>query len=145
MFRLVLTIVLLLVASAAGAADFPTGVLKGISFKVERGTAVVTDRDLHLFEASATITSIGASRYEIVISARMQSRPTTPLKEDRRRDVFTVVWEGDWSGRLINAAPQFAGDESGFSVDGNKLIIRSWVARNQMWETHTYLISSEQK
>ena len=68
----------------------------------------------------------------------MQVTRDSPIKSDSRYDEFTVKWDGQHAGSLINSDRKFAGDKTTFVIDGNRLVVKSWIERHQAFETHTY-------
>ena len=123
------------------AADFPTGTLKGVGFMVEKGGMHVTEKDLHFYSSSATIVKRSDGKYEFTIVAHLQKSPSTPQKTDTRVDVFNVVWDSASSGKLLNTNAAYQADRSTFTITSTELVIKSWISRNQLWETHRYLLS----
>ena len=122
------------------AAEFPTGVLKGTGFQVEKGGQIMTDKNLHVYNSSATVVKRKDGSYEFTIVAQLQKSPATPLASDRRVDIFEVIWESATTGRLVNRDPTYRDDRTTFAIESGKLSLKSWIARNQLWETHTYSI-----
>lgn len=139
--RYAIFIIGLVFTSQITAADFPTGRLKGIGFVVEKGSMKITDKDLHAYSSSATIVKRSDSSYEFTIVAQLQELPSTPQKTDKRVDIFTVVWESPNSGRLINTDLAYKSDKTSFTISDNELVLKSWIARNQHWETHIYALA----
>lgn len=131
-------IVVLVFTSQVFAAEFPTGTLKGVGFAVEKDGMQFTEKDLHVYSSSATIVKKSEEAYEFTIVAHMQKAPATPQKTDRRVDVFSVAWDSPSSGRLLNKSPIYQADQSTFTITDTELIIKSWISRNQLWETHRY-------
>ena len=54
-----------------------------------------------------------------------------PRKSDTRVDVFTVIWDTQNSGRLINTNAAFRNDDSKLVIENGALTIKSWVAPHQ--------------
>ena len=76
--------------------------------------------------------------YEYRIVAHLQRSPTTPPKTDERVDVFDVTWESPSSGTMANRDATFKNDKTTFTIRNKELVVKSWIARNQLWETHVY-------
>lgn len=123
------------------SAEFPTGTLKGTGFVVEKNAMRMTEKDLYGYNSSATIVKRADSSYEFTISAHLQRSPTTPQKIDKRVDVFDVTWESSNSGTLVNKNATYKSDKTTFTIRNQELVVRSWIARNQLWETHTYSLA----
>ena len=136
--RLSILVAALVFTSQGFAADFPTGTLKGVGFMVEKGAMQITEKDLHSYSSSATIVKRSDGTYEFTVVARLQKSPSTPQKTDTRVDVFNVVWDSASAGRLLNTNAAYHADRSTFTVTGTELVIKSWISRNQLWETHRY-------
>lgn len=140
-YKFLLFAALLFLSPQLLATEFPTGVLEGIGFVVEKGNQKFTEKDLYGYNSSATVIKQLDDRYQFTIVANMQRTPSTPVKIDKRVDTYHVKWESSTSGRLINSKSEFKDDKSSFTISDGKLVIRSWIARNQLWETHTYSLS----
>ena len=138
--RYVIILVTLFFATASFAGDFPTGFLKGVSLLVEKGPVKITEKDLHVYESSATVVKRSQDVYEITINARLQKTANSRLKQDQRRDTYKVVWISKNSGNLINTDETYKADRSTFTVTDTHFVVKSWVSRNQLWETQTYLL-----
>ena len=128
-------------ASATNAAEFPTGTLKGTGFKVEKENMQVTDKDLYAYNSSVTIVKRSDGDYEFTILAHLQKSPSTPEQTDKRADVFNVVWETSNSGKLLNRDVAYQNDKTTFTISNSELVLKSWIARNQLWETHFYSLA----
>jgi hypothetical protein len=122
------------------AAEFPSGILKGTGFQVEKGSQVMTEKNLHVYNSSATVVKRKDGSYEFTIEAQLQKSPATPLMSDRRVDVFDVIWESATTGKLVNRNLTYRDDRTTFVIEPGKLLVKSWIARNQFWETHIYSI-----
>ena len=120
------------------SAEFPTGTLKGTGFIVEKDTMRMTEKDLFGYSSSATIVKRADGSYEFTISSHLQRSPTTPQKTDKRLDVFDVKWESPNSGTLVNRNATYKGDKTTFTIQNKQLVVKSWIVRNQLWETHFY-------
>jgi hypothetical protein len=123
------------------SAEFPTGTLKGTGFIVEKGTMKMTEKDLYGYSSSVTITKRADGGHEFKINANFQRSPTTPPKTDTRVDIFDVKWESSSSGTLVNRNASYKEDRTTFTLRGKELVVKSWVARNQLWETHVYSLA----
>ena len=123
------------------SAEFPTGTLKGTGFIVEKDTMRMTENDLYVYNSSATIVKRADGSYEFTISAHLQRSPTTPQKTDKRVDVFDVKWESPNSGTLANRNATYKGDKTTFTIRNQELVVKSWVARYQLWETQIYSLA----
>jgi len=125
-------------ASLSCAADFPIGSFKGVGFIVEKGSKKMTQENLSKFESNLTITKLDNSKVAFKVSVKMQRHPSTPIKTDNRYDVYTVKWDNENTGSLLNSNKQYSDDTSSFKINGNKLTIKSWISRHQLFETHVY-------
>ncbi len=119
-------------------AEFPTGNYKGIGFLVEKGSMKITEADMSIHESQLTITKKGESKVAFKVSVKMQRYPNTPIKNDSRYDVYSVKWDSKNSGSLVNNNKKYSGDKSTFVLEGRKLTVKSWISRNQLFETHVY-------
>jgi hypothetical protein len=128
----------LLICFPALAADFPSGRLVGIGFKIERGSMLITNKDLYVWDAYAVFENLSDSRVRITINSKMQKAKHTPLKNDKRVDTFEIEWDSENTGKLFNEALAYKGDKSTFKIEDGKLTIKSWIARNKLSETHIY-------
>jgi hypothetical protein len=131
----------LILSGQVHAAELPTGHFKATSFVVEKGTLKMTDKDLHAWTAAVTIRKRGDGGYDFTLSAKMQRSESTPMKTDRRYDVFDVKWESANSGTLMNRNSEYSGDTTTFTISKSELVIKSWIARNRLWETHIYSLA----
>jgi hypothetical protein len=138
--RSTLVLSALLLSITAHATEFPTGQLKGVGLKVERGNMVITHNDLYKYESKAIVESLKNDRIRMTIEATMQKAKGTRIKNDRRVDTFKVKWDSDSSGKLINEANAYKGDKTTFALEGDKLTITSWIARHQSTETQIYKV-----
>jgi len=136
--RYIVSIIVLVLTSQVWAADFPTGSLKGVGFILEKDKLRITEKDLHVFSLSVTIVKLSDGSYEFTTAATMQKSPSTPLKTDRRVDIYKVVWETPVAGKLINNNVAYREDKTNFTIANKELVLKSWIERNQLWETHTY-------
>ena len=123
------------------ASEFPTGSLRGAGFVVEKGNQKITEKDLYAYSSSAEVVKQQDERYKITIVAHMQRTPTTPAKNDKRVDVYQVIWESPTTGRLLNSNGALKDDESSFVITNGQLVIKSWIARNQLWEAQVYSLA----
>ena len=123
------------------SAEFPTGTLKGTGFIVERGAMRMTEKDLYGYSSSVTIVKRADGSYEFRTVAYLQRSPTTPQKTDKRIDVFNVKWEFPTSGTLVNRNGTYKDDQTTFTIRDRELVVKSWIARNQLWETHIYSLA----
>lgn len=139
--RYAILIMTLAFTSQILAADFPTGTLKGAGFVAEKDNVKITDKDMHAYSSSATIVKRSDGSYEFTIIAHLQKLPSTPQKTDKRVDVFNIVWESSNSGQLINKDVAYKNDKTKFTIRNNELVLKSWIARNQLWETHIYSLT----
>lgn len=137
-FRSFLFATTLLIAPQLLASEFPTGSLQGAGFVVEKGDQKITEKNLYAYNSSANVLKQSDGRYEITINAHMQRTPTTPAKDDKRVDVYQVIWESPTTGKLLNSDDALKDDEASFLITNGQLIIKSWIARNQLWETQVY-------
>ena len=119
-------------------AEFPIGDYKGIGFIVEKGSMKMTEADMSKHESQLTVTKKGESKVAFKISVRMQRYLNTPIQSDSRYDVYSIKWDGENSGLLVNNNKKYSGDKSTFVIDGRKLIVKSWISRHQLFETHIY-------
>ena len=120
------------------ASEFPTGTLRQTSFIVEKGNIIITKNDVYYSDGSVNITKESGDTYQFTTTASFQRSAAMPRKSDTRVDVFTVIWDTQKSGRLINANAEFRNDDSKFIIENGTLTIKSWVARNELWETQVY-------
>ena len=141
--RCVVLILGLLYSSQALASEFPVGSFRGTGFLLEKGSLKITDNDMHVYKSSAKIVKRSVGRYEITISARIQTSPTTRLISDKRADVFDLVWNSPNSGKLINLSAMYKDDRATFTITENVLAIKTWVSRHKAWETHTFSLRNE--
>ena len=125
----------------AQSAEFPTGTLKGTGFIVEKDTMRMTEKDLYGYSSSVTIVKRADGSYEFRINAHLQRSATTPQKTDKRVDVFDVKWESPNSGTLMNRNATYKDDKTTFTIRDRELVVKSWIARNQLWETHIYSLA----
>ena len=88
--RSTLVLSALLLSITAHATEFPTGQLKGVGLKVERGNMVITHNDLYKYESKAIVESLKNDRIRMTIEATMQKAKGTRIKNDRRVDTFKV-------------------------------------------------------
>ena len=139
-FRLTILVATLAFTSQGFAAEFPTGTLKGVGFMVEKGAMQVTEKDLHVYSSSVTIVKRSDGTYQFKVVAHLQKSPSTPQKTDTRVDVYNIVWDSANTGRLLNTNAAYHADRSTFTITGTELVIKSWISRNQLWETHRYLL-----
>lgn len=128
----------ILLPTISFSAEFPTGNFKGIGFIVEKGSTRITEADMSKHESHLTVTDKGDSKVTFKISVKMQRYPNTRIRSDSRYDVYSIKWDTENSGQLINNNKQYSGDKSTFVIDGRKLIVKSWISRNQLFETHIY-------
>jgi hypothetical protein len=136
----ILILALLVFPWLVSAEDFPVGTFKGIGFSIEKKSFRMTEKDLYKHEASVTIEFLGDNKYSFLIQGKVQKSPSSPAKEDARKDQFIVQWESEYSGKLINIDSKYSGDKSTFEISGDNLTIKSWVSRSQVWETHVYAL-----
>ena len=120
------------------ANEFLYGNFKGKTFKVVKGKKAFTNKNLYSFKSHLTTKKIGKNKVEMKIKATLQMRKDTPVKTQIRRDKFKIKWDDSKSGSLINESSKHKNDKSKFKIDGNILIIRSWIDRNKMYETQVY-------
>lgn len=139
--RFFLFIVVLAIAPQILAADFPTGYLKGIGFVVENGNTKLTNKDLYAYSSSATVVKQADGSYQFTIVAHLQRKPATSQKTDKRVDLYKVIWESPTSGKLVNTNLAYSNDKTNFSISKGELVMRSWIARNQLWETQFYSLA----
>ena len=125
------------------SADFPTGNYIGIGFVLEKGSMKINEADLNKYESKLLVIKQGKSKVSFTISATIQQYKNSPIKTDNRYDVFIIKWDSETSGSLINNNKTYSSDKSTFIIDGNKLTIKSWIARNQLYETHKYIKSEK--
>ena len=137
-YRFLLFIATGVFSAQLSAAEFPIGTLKGVGFVVEKGSQKLTEKDLHAYSSSVTVVKQQDGRYQFTVVAILQRSPAAPPKNDKRVDVYRVLWESPSAGKLINSNSEFKDDKSSFTVGGGQLVIKSWIARNQLWETHFY-------
>ena len=130
-------------SSQTMAAEFPIGTFSGIGFSVEKGSLKMTHDDLYKYESSIIITKIKENVINTVITATLQKSKNSRVKRDSRNDMFKVKWLSDNKGTLINQGKKYSRDKSEFKISDDKLIIKSWIARNQLWETHVYSLGNK--
>ena len=135
-------VALMFFAASAIASELPTGTLDGLGFLVEKGAQRMTERDLHAYSSTVTIRKVGDNAFEFTIVANLQRSPTTPLKVDRRVDIYSVTWDSPTSGKMSNRNPAFQDDKSTFTISDTELVIKSWISRNQLWETQRYRLGN---
>ncbi len=129
---------MLFVSAPIIAAEFPMGTFSGIGFVVEKGSLKMTHNDLYKYKSSITITKVKENIINTVVTATLQKSKHSRTKHDSRNDRFKVQWLSDKKGTLINKDNMYSGDKSEFLISDGKLTIKSWIARNQLWETHIY-------
>ena len=139
-----LTLALCLIRSLTLAEEFPYGTFEGVGFLVEKGDIKLSHKDMHQYKASIRIEKRGKDEIDYTISVTLQKSPDTPVKKDARKDTFLVQWTSQHGGNLINRNDSYKKDRSAFSIENGKLTVKSWIDRNQLWETHTFLISKPQ-
>ena len=137
-------LVLCSISSLMFGAEFPHGTFEGVGFLVEKGDLKMTHKDLHKYKASIKVEKGQKDEVVCTISATLQKGPNTPVKNDSRTDRFLVQWTSQQGGNLVNRDSSYKNDRSTFAIEDGKLIIKSWIDRNQIWETHTYLIPKRQ-
>jgi len=136
---LCLTIAVLLgSAGVSWGAEFPTGTLKGISFSVEKGSMKFTEKGLYQWYSFAEVKKRPNGEISIRMDVTLQRSPATQVRNDKRFDTYKVIWESENKGHLINTKSYYKRDKSHFSIVGNRITIKSWIHRNQYWETQTY-------
>ena len=138
LIRNIIFIYLMSFSLCSFGAEFPAGNYKGIGFIVEKGSMKITEADMSIHESQLTVTKMGESKVAFKISVKMQRYPNTPIQSDNRYDVYNIKWDGKNSGLLINNNKKYSGDKTTFDVDGRKLTVKSWISRNQLFETHIY-------
>jgi uncharacterized surface protein with fasciclin (FAS1) repeats len=139
-FRKFLYIASLLTSMSISAAEFPTGMLRGVGFIVEKGDQKITEQNLHSYESSVTVMKLSDGRYQFGVVADLQKTTDSPKKRDSRLDVYQIIWDSPTTGKLVNADEKFKEDRSNFYISNKQLVIKSWIARNLLWETHIYSI-----
>ncbi len=127
-----------LFSTVSFGAEFPTGNYKGIGFIVEKGSMKITEADMSIHESLLTATKKGELKVAFKVSVKMQRHPNTPIKSDSRYDVYSIKWDSENSGSLVNNNKKYSGDKSTFVIDGRKLTVKSWISRHQLFETHIY-------
>lgn len=140
-FRSLFFVATLFLAPQLFASEFPTGNLQGAGFIVEKGNQKITEKNLYAYSSSAEVVKQPDGRYKITIIAHMQRTPETPAKNDKRVDVYQVIWESPTAGKLLNSDGALKDDESSFVIINGQLVIKSWIARNQLWETQVYSLA----
>ena len=136
--RFLLFITTLIIAPQLFAAEFPTGILKGAGFVVEKGNQKITEKDLSAYSSSATVLKLSDGRYQLTIVANLQKTSSIAAKVDKRVDIYRIICESPTTGVLLNSNNEFKDDKSSFTISNDQLIIKSWVARSQLWETQYY-------
>jgi len=131
--------VLLGSAGVSWSAEFPTGTLRGISFSVEKGSRTFSEKDLYKFHSVAEVTKRPNGEISITMDVTLQRSPKTQARKDKRFDTYQIIWKSEHNGQLINTKSKYGRDISNFSIVGNRLTIKSWIHRNQLWETQTYV------
>lgn len=129
---------MLSVTTSRNSAEFPIGKIEGIGMEVKRGSRIITHEDLSIYAHSGVIESVGQDKIKVTILARMQLKPGMPIKDDERVDTYKIEWTSDKEGKLINTSSKYKYDTTTFKIDGDELEIVSWIARNQLTETHVY-------
>ena len=129
---------LILFSTLTCCAEFPTGNYKGIGFIVENGSMKITNADMIVFESRLIVTKKGESKVAFKMSVNMQRNLNKPIVSDSRYDVYDIKWDSENSGLLVNMNKKYSKDKSTFVIDGKKLTIKSWISRNQLFETHEY-------
>lgn len=122
-------------------AEFPFGTFEGAGFLVVKGDLKMTHKDLYKYRSSIKIEKGQSDEVVCTVSATLQKGSDTPTKNDSRKDTFLVQWTSERGGNLVNRNNSYKKDSSTFSIENGKLVIKSWIDRNQIWETHTYLIA----
>ena len=139
--RSLLFVIILFLTPQVFAAEFPTGILKGAGFVVEKDNQRLTEKDMHAYSSSVTVVKQPDGRYQFTVVATLQRSSTTPAKNDKRVDVYRVMWDSPTTGKLLNSSSEFKDDKSSFTIGNGQLVIKSWIARNQLWETHFYSLA----
>ena len=98
----------------------------------------ITEKDLSAYSSSATVLKLSDGRYQFTIVANLQKTSSIAAKVDKRVDIYRIIWESPTTGVLLNSNNEFKDDKSSFTISNDQLIIKSWVARNQLWETQYY-------
>lgn len=135
--------IIFLVSSPVIAAEFPLGTFSGIGFVVEKGTLKMTHNDLYKYKSSITITKVKENVISTLVTATLQKSKYSRAKNDSRNDRFEVKWISDKKGTLVNKNKKYSNDKSEFLITDGKLTIKSWIARNQLRETHIYSLGEE--
>lgn len=133
-----LILILFLLCSPVIATEFPTGTFEGIGFTVEKGSMKITQDDMYKHESSITITKLKEDEIQTVVTVFLQKTQNSTAKQDKRLDAFKINWISDNSGSLTNKNNAYIGDKTNFIITEDALTLKSWIARNQLLETHIY-------
>ena len=143
MIRYVLFFLLIFISSSSFANELPVGVFESDGFIIKKGSMKITDKDMFIHKGSLEIKKIAKDTYNFTISAHIQKQAGTSPIINKRTDTLSVVWDTDKKGKLLNKSPLYKKDISSFEIKGKHLIIKSWIHRNQLWETHIYLLKNK--
>lgn len=140
LIRYLIILMTLFYTTQSFANEFPTGTLKGVGFLVEKGSMKITEKDLYIYKAVAKIAKRSQDTYDMTVNVHLQKNANSRAKIDKRFDVYKIVWDSENSGEMINTNQTYKGDKSNFTFTDTHLVIKSWISRNKLWETHTYLL-----
>ena len=111
----------------------------GLGFEIEKDNSVIfSQKDLYSFDSKLSIEETSGTTVTFISKAEMRLKKGTPLKKDKRVDRYFIQWTDNKSGTLKNLNSKFAKDRSTFSIDGQIMTLRSWIDRNQVWETQIW-------
>jgi hypothetical protein len=115
------------------------GKYEGVAFTVEKdGLVIFSEKNLYSLKSELSIRKVSENSFEFITQAEMRLKQNTPLKKDMRTDSFILDWTDNLTGAMKNLNSKYEKDKSTFSIDGDMLTVRSWVHRNQLWETQTW-------
>lgn len=139
--RRAIYVVLLIFSSQVFSAEFPTGTFKGVGFLVEKGNIKLTEKDLYSYNSSATVRKRSENMYKLTLTAHLQKFAHTQKKTEKREDICEVIWDTPNTGRLVNKNAVYKKDRTNFIITEDTLVLKSWIHRNQLWETQIYSLA----
>lgn len=133
------SLVIMMSVNASYADKTLDGMYEIIGFSVEKNGQLIFDESkVHSVTGQLSVKTVSDDVIKWSASATIKmsanAQPISTSKEDR----FKIVWHSTTSGKLINLHPYLKDDRSEFSLNGDKLTLRSWIARTETWETQLY-------
>ena len=82
---------------------FPTGEFNAQEVILEvKGGPTFRMSEMDLFEGVARVSTVGENRIKMVVSVKLRREPGGQTKEDKRLDLYRVLWSDDSHGSLVN-------------------------------------------